>query len=172
MSALEAIGGPIICMGESGDTISLGPSRRASTATGQEVVDLLDEAGVVLDLMMSVKRTISRESTHTLAELLRPFAKSTLVNVLAIVAHDDIAAIGLVLVYMVDTTDIDLLRKGNGGRASALAGRGSLQNASVLTQNSAHKTNKRRHDDDGGDGDVDAVKRQEEGAGAKKVRNN
>ena len=167
MSAIKTIGDLIVCVGEGGDTVGFVLSRRARTATDQEVVDLLDEAGVVLDLMVSVKGTISRKSTYTLAGLLRSFAKSTLVDVLAIVAHDDIAAVKGILVYMVDTADTDLLGEGNKDSTSALAGWGGLQNASVSTQNSAHKTYRRQHDG-GGDGGVDAVKKREEGRGQTK----
>ena len=90
---------------------------------------------------------------------------------LAIVAHGNIVAVKVVLVCMIDTAEADRLGEGNGDSTSELAGWGSLQNASVSTQNLAHKTHERRHDD-GGDGDIDAVKKQKEGAGANKVGNN
>ena len=97
-------------------------------------------------------------STYTLTGLLRSFTTSTFVDVLAIVAHGDIAAARFVLVYMVDTTKADLLIESERGGTGTLAGSGGLQNASVSTQNSVHKTHRGRHDGDGG-GDVGAVKK-------------
>ena len=79
-------------------------------------------------------------------------------DVLAIVAHGDIEAARFVLVYMVDTAKADLLRESERGGTGTLAGWGGLQNASVSTRNSVHKTHGGRHDDDGG-GDVGAVKK-------------
>ena len=97
---------------------------------------------------------------------------ATLGNMLAIVAHNNVIAVGGVLVYMVHKAEADLLGHGDGRGTGALARRGSLQNASVSTRDSVHKTHKRRDDDDGGDGDVDAVKKREERAGANEMRNN
>ena len=48
MSPIQAIGHPIVCSDEGMNAIGLGPSRRASTATGQEVVNLLHELRIVL----------------------------------------------------------------------------------------------------------------------------
>ena len=97
-------------------------------------------------------------STYTLTGLLCSLTTSTFVDVLAIVAHGDIAAARFVLVYMVDTAKADLLRESERGGTGTLAGWGGLQNASVSTRNSVHKTHGGRHDDDGG-GDVGAVKK-------------
>ena len=94
---------------------------------------------------------------YALTRLLCPLTPSTLSDILAIVAHNHPEAGGCVLVGMVDATDTDLLCEGDGGSMGTLTGRGGLQNASVLIQNSAHKTQGGRHDD-GGDGDVDVVK--------------
>ena len=55
MSPTQAIGHPIVCGGESMNAIGFGPSRRASTATGQKVVNLLHELRIVLQLGMSAK---------------------------------------------------------------------------------------------------------------------
>ena len=114
-----------------------------------------------------------RGFAYTEAQLLCALTPATLGDMLAIVAHDDVAAVDGVLGNIEDTAEADLLGHGNGDSTSALAGWGGLQNASVSTQNTAHKTHGGRHDDnDSGDGDVDAVKKREEGAGANKVRNN
>ena len=106
-------------------------------------------------------------STYTLTGLLRSFTTSTFVDVLTIVAHGDIAAVRVVLVYMVDTTKADLLGESDRGNTATLAGWGGLQNASVSIRNSVHKTHGGRHGDDGGDGGVDAIKKREEGEGGK-----
>ena len=103
-------------------------------------------------------------STYTLTGLLCSFTTFTFVDVLAIVAHDDIAAVRVVLVYMVDITKADLLGESNTGNTGTLAGWGGLQNSSVSIRNSVHKTHGERHGDDGGDGGVDAIKKQEERA--------
>ena len=71
--------------------------------------------------------------TYTLARLLRSFTTSTLVDLLAIVAHGDIAAVGVILVYMVDAAEADLLGEGDGNSTGTLARGGGLQNASVST---------------------------------------
>ena len=159
MGATQAIRDPIILRGKQIDVTGFGPSRRASTATRQEVVDLLDQLGVVLDLGVSAKEIATRGSTYALAGLLGTFTAPALVNMLAIMAHDDVAASGGINVGMIDTADTDVLGEDGGGSTSALAGRGSLQNSSVSTQNSVHKTHRGRHGDDGGDGGVDAIKK-------------
>ena len=55
MSLTQAIGYLIVCSGEGMNTIGLSPSRRASTATSQEVVNLLHELRIILQLEMSAK---------------------------------------------------------------------------------------------------------------------
>ena len=89
-----------------------------------------------------------RGFAYSLARLLRPLTTSTLRDMLAIVAHDDVATVWGILGSMKHTAEADLLRDSDGGSTSALAGWGSLQNASVSTRNSAHKTYGRQHDDE------------------------
>ena len=98
------------------------------------------------------------ESTYTLIGLLCSFTMSTFVDMLAIVAHGNIVAVSVLLVYMVDTAKADLLGESKRGDTGTHAGGGGLQNASVSTRNSVHKTHEGRHDDGDG-GDVDAVKK-------------
>ena len=43
-------------------------------------------------------------------------------DMLAISAHDNVAAVGEVLIYMIDTAEADLLKHGNKRGAGALAG--------------------------------------------------
>ena len=62
-----------------------------------------------------------------------------LVNMLAEVANDDVAAIWGVDVHMVDAADTDLLREGDGGDMGSLSRGSSLQNASIPHRNSARK---------------------------------
>ena len=85
---------------------------------------------------------------YALTRLLRPLTTGTLSDMLAMMADDDIATVKRVLGDVIDATETNLLRKGDGGSTGTLAPWGSLQNASVSTQNSAHKTYGRRHDDD------------------------
>ena len=106
---------------------------------------------------------MSKGFAYALTRLLCPLAAGTLRDMLAIVAHDNVTAIKGVLSGMADTTKTDLLRDGDRGGTGTLAGGGGLQNASVSTRNSVHKTHGGRHDDGGG-GDVDAVKNWEERA--------
>ena len=73
-------------------------------------------------------------------------------------ANDDVATVRRVLGNVIDATVTNLLCKDDRGSAGTLAGWGGLQNASVSTRNSVHKTYGGRHDDGGG-GDVDAVKK-------------
>ena len=173
MGATQAIGDSIVHRSKQIDATGFVPSHRASTATRQEVVELLDQLGVVLDLGVSAKKTATNGSIYALAGLLGTFTGPELVNILAIMAHDDTAAGGGIDVGMIDTVDTDVLGEGDGRSTGTLAQGGGLQTASVSTQNLTHKTHGRRHDDndDGGDGDVDAVKKREEGAGANEVRN-
>ena len=173
MGATQAIGDPIVRRSKQIDATGFVLSHHASTATRQEIVDLLDQLEVVLNLEVSAKKTATKGSTYALRGLLGTFTAPALVNILAIIAHDNTAAGGGIDVGIIDTVDTDVLGEGDGGSTGTLARGGGLQNASVSTQNSAHKTHGRRHDDDddGGDGDVDAVKKGEEEAGANEVRN-
>ena len=55
MGATQATGDPIIRGGEGVNTMGLSPSCRASTATGQEVINLLHEQRVILQLRVLAK---------------------------------------------------------------------------------------------------------------------
>ena len=82
---------------------------------------------------------------YSLARLLRPLTTGTLSDMLAIVAHDDVATVWGILGGMKHTVKADLLQDSDGGSTSALVQRSGMQNASVLTQNSARKTHRGRH---------------------------
>ena len=55
MSPTQAIRHPIVFGSEGMNAMGLGPSRRASTTTGQEVIDLLHKFRIFLQLGVSVE---------------------------------------------------------------------------------------------------------------------